>query len=597
MSRDDEQGTAQSEVETVVRRPAGARQRHSSPPESGIRVAGERTAAEAQAEATPMPSTLSASSTGSGLSEVLEIEEATRAHGFSAAMSVVSLCVVPIVALLGGDALRARMSMLSLSVIGLLSIYVWHCTRPDAPRRYRRNLLRVHDWALVSGVAWVELYAGLFSPVPVVLTLGIYYFGQSVDRLYAWLLPSVAIATYVVLALLTLSGVIPDASLFPADDSTLGARWFAIGACTTVLVFSATLARLSRRALHQAIHASTSALLLAQQKAAQLVEVNHQLDRALRVAVGKPGRYTGQLAGEHTLGVVIGVGAIGEVYEASHRTTGERVAVKLLQGDALERPELVERFLREGEIAQRVDSPYVARVRAVGRMASGAPYLSMDLLRGRDLASRLRQEGQLSLPELIRLAAHLGAALEQAHQAGVVHRDLKPLNVYEAEHEGTTIFKVLDFGVSKIESSTGTLTQEGVVGTPGYMSPEQARGRSVDRRSDVFSMGVLLYRAATGQPAFSGTSTPQVMFDIVYKSPARPSHVVRELPRDVDLALALALAKDPQHRFQTAAELTTAFCEACDGSLAAEIRARAIAVVRAQPWGKAIVELARSAES
>jgi serine/threonine-protein kinase len=528
---------------------------------------------------------------------VLEIEEAMRAHGFSAAMAIVSLGVTPVVILLGGNPFTQRACIVALLVAAATSVYVWRATRPDAVPRYRRNLLRVHDWILVSAATWIELHAGLFSPVPVVLTLGIYYFGQSVDRLYSWLLPLVTLGSYTVLALLAAFDVIEDTGLFPSADTPFNVKLFAIAACFAVMWSSAALARLSRAALHQAIKSSTDALLLAQQKAAQLAEANHQLDRALRAAVGKPGPYSGQQAGEHTLGLVIGIGAIGEVYEAAHVTTGDRVAVKLLQGDALERPAIVERFLREGEIARRIDSPYVARVLDVGRLASGAPYLTMDLLRGRDLASRLRQEGQLPVSELIRLATQIGAALEHAHQAGVVHRDLKPLNVYEADQDGITVFKVLDFGVSKIETSTGTLTQEGVVGTPGYMSPEQARGRSVDRRSDVFSMGVLLYRAATGQPAFTGPSTPQIMFDIVYRSPARPSSIVRELPRDVDLVLALALAKDPEQRFQSAAELSGAFVAACAGSITPTVRMRALACVRAQPWGKPIPELARAAES
>lgn len=565
----------------------------SSPPDSGVRLAGT----DAQTGGTPLSSSVGSASTGGGLSDVLEAEEAMRAHGFSAAMAIVSLCVVPFVPWLGADPMRGWLCVAALVMTGVTSALVWHRTRPDATPRYSRSLLRTYAWVLATGATAVELFAGLFSPVPVVLTLGIYYFGQSVDRLYAWMLPTVVIASYAVLGLLTVLGVISDVTLFPATDTSIGARIFGLAAASSVLIFSATLARLSRRALHQAIDASTAALLLAQQKSAQLAEANHQLDRALRAAVGKPGRYSGLQAGEHTLGLVIGVGAMGEVYEARNAQNNEAVAVKLLQGEGLERPELVERFLREGEIARSLDSPHVARVHAVGRMANGAPYLTMDLLRGRDLASRLRQEGQLPIPELIRLATHVGAALENAHSAGVVHRDLKPLNVYEAEHDGATIFKVLDFGVSKIEGSTGTLTQEGVVGTPGYMSPEQARGRSVDRRSDVFSMGVLLYRAATGQPAFTGPSTPQIMFDIVYKSPLRPSSVVRELPRDVDLVLALALAKDPEQRFQSAAELAAAFGEACNGGLPAPIKARAVACVRAQPWGKAIAELARSAES
>lgn len=599
MARDPESEAQLREEPTVAARPNRQRSLSSWQSSSERRIVSM--AAPGQ-EPTPHPFTHGSASAGgstsSGLTEVLETEETTRAHGFAGVIALVCFAVVPAVALLGGDPRSARACMVSLLTMGATSAFTWYRTRPAAgAQRYSRSLFRMHGWSLVVGVVFVEHYCGFFSPVTVIVTLGIYYFGQSVDRLYSWLLPLVAIASYVTLATLTASGAMRDVSLFPSADSSVGAQAFATVACAAILTFAALLARLSRAALHQAIDASMQSLLVAQQRSAQLAEANHQLDRALRIAVGKPGRYTGEIAANHTLGVVIGVGAIGEVYEASHVETGAAVAVKLLQVDALERPDLIERFLREGAIIRLIDSPHVTRVIAVGRLGDGAPYLAMELLRGRDLATRLRQEGRLSMPDLVRLAEHMGAALECAHAAGVVHRDLKPLNIYEADQpSGGTLFKVLDFGISKLESSSGTLTQ-GVVGTPGYMSPEQARGAAVDHRSDVFSMGVVLYRAATGQPAFSGDSAPQIMFDIVYKSPLRPSSIVRELPRDVDLVLALALAKEPEQRFQSAADLASAFTQACNGGLPQGVKARAVACVRAQPWGKAIAELARTLES
>jgi serine/threonine-protein kinase len=173
----------------------------------------------------------------------------------------------------------------------------------------------------------------------------------------------------------------------------------------------------------------------------------------------------------------------------------------------------------------------------------------------------------------------------------VVHRDLKPQNLFLSETKtGRTIWKILDFGVSKLQGSAGTLTQHAVVGTPGYMSPEQAQGTAADRRSDIFSLGAVAYRALTGRPPFSGTDTPQILFEIVYKNPIRPSELLPTLPRDVDLALAIALAKRPEDRFSSAFEFAEAFVHASRGRLPLEVRKRARAVLAKYPWSKATAE-------
>jgi serine/threonine-protein kinase len=360
---------------------------------------------------------------------------------------------------------------------------------------------------------------------------------------------------------------------------------FAVTAVSLVLTATLRMARVSRTTLREAIERSNAALLLAQQREAQLAEAHHQLDRAMRVAVGNPGRYTGALAGEYRLGIVIGIGAIGEVYAAEHVSSAAPAAVKLLQAAALAREDLVERILREGTISRGLSHPNVVRVFDIGRLGDGAPYLTMELLRGRDLATRLRQEGQLPADELMRLAREVTSGLQHAHDNGVVHRDLKPLNIYEASEDRTIRWKLLDFGISKLVSSGGTLTQEGVIGTPGYMSPEQARGNEVDHRSDLFSLAVVMYRAMTGQPAFPGENTPQILFDIVYKMPKRPSAAARSLPVDVDYVMAVALAKEPEQRFQSAAEFAEAFVLACQRRLTPELRARGEAAVEQHPWG------------
>ena len=177
--------------------------------------------------------------------------------------------------------------------------------------------------------------------------------------------------------------------------------------------------------------------------------------------------------------------------------------------------------------------------------ANGAPYIAMELLRGHDLGWHLRQRGSLPVDEVVSLAEQVGLGLEAARAAGIVHRDLKPQNVFLAQqHAAAPAWKILDFGVSRLAGTTGTLTMDQIVGTPGYMSPEQAGGREATHRSDIFSFGAVVYRALTGQPAFSGPDTPQVLYQVVYRNPPRPSLLMPGLPTDLDIVLAIAMAKD-----------------------------------------------------
>jgi serine/threonine-protein kinase len=462
---------------------------------------------------------------------------------------------------------------------------------------FPRTANRLYAALLTCGVVFVEYYTGPFSPVPVVITFGVFHFGQSNDR-FLWLyLASVVIVSYIALASLTAFGIVEDRGLFNAVSTDLGARVFAIIAAGSVLGVTLRLARVSRSALRDAIVRSNEALIVAQRREAQLAEAHHQLDRALQLAVGKPGRYTGSFAGDFELGLVIGIGAIGEVYSAVRAADGVEVAVKLLQTTALQRGDLVERILREGMITSSLDSPYLVRVFDVGRMDDGAPYITMERLQGRDLGARLRQDGLLALQEVARLAEHLGTGLQHAHDAEIIHRDLKPLNIFEAQAPEGATWKILDFGISKLASSSGTLTQEGVVGTPGYMSPEQARGVTLDARSDVFSMAVVLYRALTGQPAFPGESTPQVMFDVVYKVPRQPTSVVSGIPSDLDHVMAIGMAKSPEQRFQSARELAAAFSSATRRALSPELRARGQALARQAPWGSMLAQRSEDGDS
>jgi serine/threonine-protein kinase len=170
----------------------------------------------------------------------------------------------------------------------------------------------------------------------------------------------------------------------------------------------------------------------------------------------------------------------------------------------------------------------------------------------------------------------------------VVHRDLKPQNLFRSEPvpangEGPT-WKILDFGVSRLVDADSSLTRGQAIGTPSYMSPEQARGLDVDQRADIFALGTLAYRALTGRPPFSGSEVPQILFSVVYAMPPRPSELV-PVSGAVDEVLAIALAKRPVDRFARAGELVDAFERALGGSLSAELRDRARPLTAALPWG------------
>jgi serine/threonine-protein kinase len=241
------------------------------------------------------------------------------------------------------------------------------------------------------------------------------------------------------------------------------------------------------------------------------------------------------------------------------------------------------RFVREAETAARIDSPHVVRVLEVGMTASETPFLAMERLRGHDLAYHLRRKRRLPLATVSQVADQVARGLDAARAVSVVHRDLKPHNVFGVEIGETLLWKILDFGVSK-SSDSGTLTHGNVVGTPAYLAPEQARGEPVDHRADVYSLAAILYRAITGHLGFSARDIPTTLFEVVYRVPTQPSLLV-ELPEDIERVLAVGLAKSAADRFTTAPELAAWFAAALAGGLSAADRRRADESIAKAPWG------------
>jgi len=385
-------------------------------------------------------------------------------------------------------------------------------------------------------------------------------------------------------------GWIPDLGLYRGGGAPLAQRLFTLAIVPAVYLVTIWQARLSRRATHLAMDRLDEALRLARQREAQLEEANHNLDVALDAAAGGEGRFSGALAGRFRLAEVVGRGAFGEVYAATDEKNGERAAVKMLLPRVRHNIDLVRRFLREAEALSRFRAPNVVSVYQVGEVQSGAPYIAMELLEGNNLAWHLRRHRQLEPRQVVWMAHEVATGLYAAHAAGIVHRDIKPQNLFLARQDDRSIWKILDFGVAKLGGVQETLTHGAVIGTPGYMSPEQARGQDADPRSDVFSLAAVVYRALAGRPPFANRDTPQLLFDIAYRIPSRPTELAPTLPGDVDLVLAIGLAKRPEDRFGGVVELASALEAALRDQLQIPLRARGQALVDAQPWGRVVTQ-------
>jgi eukaryotic-like serine/threonine-protein kinase len=275
-----------------------------------------------------------------------------------------------------------------------------------------------------------------------------------------------------------------------------------------------------------------------------------------------------QTLGRYQLERVLGKGAMGIVYEALDPKLHRKVAIKTIlisQLDEETAKDFSMRFVREAHAVARLNHPNIVQVYDFGEEGDIA-YLVMEFIRGDELKSTLSTGRQFDRKECVRIMSELLDALDFAHEAGVIHRDIKPANVM-LDSQGRT--KLTDFGVARVTDSDRThaeRTQAGtVVGTPAYMSPEQIQGQSIDRRTDIFSAGVILYQFLTGQKPFTGEGAWTVAKKIIQEDPPMPSSINVALSPEFDRVVAKALAKDPGQRFATAREFSQALKRAAEG--------------------------------
>ena len=315
----------------------------------------------------------------------------------------------------------------------------------------------------------------------------------------------------------------------------------------------------------EALHQQVEQLLAAHEEAGSFIEkpavevearslANEQADSLDASLVG-------QTIGHYKVLEQLGAGGMGEVYLAQDTKLDRKVALKILPTDIAANQESMRRFIQEAKAAAALNHPHIAHIHEIGAV-EGQDFIAMEYVEGQSLDARIKQR-PLQIPEIVRLGVDLADALDAAHSKGITHRDVKPSNIIITTRGHA---KLLDFGVAKIrrsieqeqsdEATTQLKTAEGiVVGTVMYMSPEQALGQLVDHRSDIFSLGVVLYEMATGRLPFTGSTTTEIVDRIAHVQPEAIARLNYDVPLELERIIRKCLEKDKQRRYQSAREL------------------------------------------
>jgi serine/threonine-protein kinase len=522
---------------------------------------------------TKVPSHSGSSTVGSPL-EAMERDELLRTRRFCFIATGICACGSSSVFVLPGDptATAVLLGAVTLTLAAIAFMY----NRTRDPFAFRKPSTSLGWFIPAACVTSAIPYFGCFSPAPVVLVLGIYFTGLGKSTRVAWAVYVVCAGAQALVSVLVIFGIARDTGVLRVRDLSLHDMIVIQALVQFVLGATFVTARVSRRTALLAVGELERAVRIAAHREALLLEARDELDRAMK---STRGRFTDQVIGGYTLGQVLGRGAMGEVYGAEGPNGS--AAIKLLSQASLGNPNHVLRFLRELRTAANLKSPNIVEVLEVGEQP--VPYLVMERLEGQTLAEILRGRRNLAPPEVCDLVRQVGNGITAAGNAGIIHRDLKPQNVFLDRG----VWKILDFGIARAVDQSDTLTSGHVVGTPSYMAPEQASGGSVEHSADLYALTAIAYRAITGQPPYPPGEVAETLYKVVHTSPPRPSLLTTSLPPEVDLVLAIGLAKRAADRFATAGEFADALTEAFAGTISPHLRARGEDLSRAGAWAKA----------
>ena len=507
----------------------------------------------------------------------MQLFAARRAWTFSVALFALCAGSVLIVALLGGDPVGQKIHIGGVGLTGLMAAA--YAVRYRNPERFNTRALMVLTYTSMLANVSGYFYWGVFSAYFGVVTVTGYAFASGATKRHVVQATGVASASHVVIGVMIVGGwVAPHALVAASADFSPTAQILVLVLLQVVLIGAILGGLDSQRKMHTIINEHGNALRDLSQREAQLAEAHEAARDARRV---DEGRYSGETLGRFRVGAIIGRGAMGEVYAA--HADGVPCAVKVLASHLLSDDAALKRFHREARIIASLDAPNLIHMLEVSPPDAKVPFIAMERLDGQDLGSLLKDKPLWSQADVVEVMRAIANGLHVAHAAGVIHRDLKPANLFAAKMAEGTVWKVLDFGVAKASGADATMTAGQVVGTPGYMAPEQARGETLDARADVYSLAVIAYRMLTGRPVIVPGDLPAMIHEVVYRMPPAPSRLAA-VSAHVEAVLIIGLAKSAAQRFASAIAFADALEAAAANRLSRDLVTRAAAIRARTPW-------------